>query len=121
MIRDVTLAASGLLTQKVGGPSVFPPQPPGVWDLPYNDDTWEESKGPDRYRRGIYTFVRRSAPYPAMVNFDATSRESCVIRRTRTNTPLQALTTLNDPAFFEAAQALASRMLKHQGRRCRTR
>ena len=114
MIRDVTLAASGLLTQKIGGPSVFPPQPPGVWDLPYNDDSWEESNGPDRYRRGLYTFVRRSAPYPAMVNFDATSRESCTIRRTRTNTPLQALTTLNDAGFFEAAQALASRMLKHQ-------
>jgi hypothetical protein len=111
MIRDVALSASGLLVQKVGGPSVFPPQPPGVWDLPYNDDSWEESKGPDRYRRGIYTFVRRSAPYPAMVNFDATSREACTIRRTRTNTPLQALTTLNDVAFFEAAQALGNRML----------
>lgn len=115
MIRDVTLAASGLLSQKVGGPSVFPPQPPGVWDLPYNDDSWEESEGPDRYRRGIYTFVRRSAPYPAMMNFDATSRESCTIRRTRTNTPLQALTTLNDTGFFEAAQALGNRLLKQQG------
>ena len=69
------LSASGLLSEKIGGPSVFPPQPPGVWDLPYNDDQWEESKGPDKYRRGIYTFVRRSARYPAMVNFDAPSRE----------------------------------------------
>ena len=114
MIRDVSLAASGLLVQRVGGPSVFPPQPPGVWDLPYNDDSWEESKGADRYRRALYTFVRRSAPYPAMANFDATSHEACTIRRTRTNTPLQALTTLNDVAFFEAAQALAGRML-HEG------
>jgi hypothetical protein len=121
MIRDVALAASGLLVQKIGGPSVFPPQPPGVWDLPYNDDSWEESTGPDRYRRGIYTFVRRSAPYPAMVNFDATSREACTIRRTRTNTPLQALTTLNDVAFFEAAQALGSRMLKGGGKTDRDR
>jgi hypothetical protein len=121
MIRDVALAASGLLVQKIGGPSVFPPQPPGVWDQPYNDDSWEESTGPDRYRRGIYTFVRRSAPYPAMVNFDATSREACTIRRTRTNTPLQALTTLNDVAFFEAAQALGSRMLKDGGKTDRDR
>lgn len=115
MIRDVALAASGLLIQRVGGPSVFPPQPPGIWDLPYNDDKWEESKGTDRYRRGIYTFVRRSAPYPAMTNFDATSRESCTIRRTRTNTPLQALTTLNDVGFFEAAQALGERLIEKGG------
>ena len=60
-VRDVALAASGLLSRKIGGPSVFPPQPPGIWDLPYNDEKWEESKGEDRYRRGIYTFVRRSA------------------------------------------------------------
>ena len=115
MIRDVALAASGLLSRKIGGPSVFPPQPPGVWDIPYNDDRWEESEGEDRYRRGIYTFVRRSALYPAMVNFDATSREFCTIRRIRTNTPLQALTTLNDEAFFEASQALGQRMVKEGG------
>jgi hypothetical protein len=115
MIRDVALAASGLLTRTVGGPSVFPPQPPGIWDLPYNDDKWVESKGPDRYRRGIYTFIRRSAPYPAMVNFDAPSREFCVVRRTRTDTPLQALTTLNDKGFFEAAQAMAARLLAEGG------
>ncbi len=121
MIRDVALSASGLLVRKVGGPSVFPPQPPGIWDLPYNDDKWEESKGPDRYRRGIYTFIRRSAPYPAMVNFDAPSRESCTIRRTRTNTPLQALTTLNDVAFFEAAQALGARLMKEGGATDRAR
>jgi hypothetical protein len=115
LIRDVVLAASGLLSDKVGGPSVFPQQPPGVWDLPYNDDQWEESTGPDKYRRGIYTFARRSAPYPAMFNFDSPSRELCTIRRIRTNTPLQALTTLNDAAFFEAAQALGRRILKEGG------
>lgn len=111
MLRDSALASSGLLSSKIGGPSVFPPQPPGVWDLPYNDDQWEESKGEDRYRRGLYTFVRRSAMYPAMTNFDATSREVCTVKRVRTNTPLQALTTLNDEAYFEAARALARRVM----------
>ncbi|MBI4907044.1 MAG: PSD1 domain-containing protein [Acidobacteria bacterium] len=115
MIRDATLAASGLLSRKVGGPSVFPPQPPGVWDIPYSDDQWIESTGEDKFRRGLYTFVRRSALYPSMVNFDATSREFCTVKRIRTNTPLQALTTLNDPAFFETAQALAKRMLAEGG------
>jgi hypothetical protein len=115
MIRDVTLAASGLLSRKVGGPSVFPPQPEGIWDVPYNDDKWIESKGDDRYRRGLYTFLRRTAPYPSLLAFDATSREACTVRRVRTNTPLQALTTLNDPAFFEAAQALARRVLAESG------
>jgi hypothetical protein len=110
MIRDSTLSAGGLLSLKIGGPSVFPPQPEGVWDLPYNDDKWTESKGEDKYRRGLYTFLRRTAPYPSLLTFDGTSRESCTVRRIRTNTPLQALTTLNDPAFFEAAQALAKRV-----------
>jgi hypothetical protein len=121
MIRDYTLAASGLLSAKIGGPSVFPPQPEGIWDLPYNDDKWVESQGEDRYRRGLYTFIRRTAPYPAMLNFDATSREVCTVRRIRTNTPLQALTTLNDPAFFEAAQALAKRIVKEAGPDARSR
>jgi hypothetical protein len=115
MVRDTGLAASGLLSTKIGGPSVFPPQPPGVWDIPYNDDKWEESTGEDKYRRGIYTFVRRSALYPALMNFDATSREFCTVRRTRTNTPLAALTTLNDAAFFEMAQALGKRMVSEGG------
>jgi hypothetical protein len=112
MIRDVTLAASGLLTRKIGGPSVFPYQPEGIWDLPYNDDKWVESKGEDRYRRGLYTFSRRTAPYPSMLTFDAPSREFCTVRRVRTNTPLQALTTLNDPAFFAAAQAMTARVFR---------
>ncbi|HKW96865.1 MAG TPA: PSD1 and planctomycete cytochrome C domain-containing protein [Bryobacteraceae bacterium] len=110
LIRDLVLDASGLLSPKIGGPSVFPSQPEGVWDLPYNDEKWEVSKGEDRYRRALYTFLRRTAPYPAFLNFDATSREICTVRRVRTNTPLQALTALNDPAFFEAAQALARRI-----------
>jgi hypothetical protein len=115
MIRDAALEASGLLSLKIGGPSVFPPQPDGVWDLPYNDDSWTVSKGEDKYRRGLYTFLRRTAPYPSLLTFDGTSRESCTVRRIRTNTPLQALTTLNDPAFFEAAQALAKRATKEGG------
>ncbi|MDX1979891.1 MAG: DUF1553 domain-containing protein [Bryobacteraceae bacterium] len=115
MIRDAALASSGLLSAKVGGPSVFPPQPPGVWDIPYSDDKWVESEGEDKYRRGLYTFIRRSALYPAMVNFDATSREVCTVRRVRTNTPLQALTTLNDETFFEMAKSLATRMLREGG------
>jgi len=116
MIRDVALADSGLLSLKMGGPSVFPPQPEGVWDLPYNDDKWTESKGEDKYRRAIYTFIRRTAPYPSLLTFDGTSREFCTVRRIRTNTPLQALTTLNDPAFFEAAQALARRLTAGGGK-----
>ena len=111
MIRDTALAASGLLSPKIGGPSVFPPQPEGIWNMPYNDDKWVESQGEDRYRRGLYTFIRRTSPYPSLLNFDAVSRETCTVRRVRTNTPLQALTTLNDPAFFEAAQALARRVM----------
>ncbi|HYO81812.1 MAG TPA: PSD1 and planctomycete cytochrome C domain-containing protein, partial [Bryobacteraceae bacterium] len=115
MVRDTGLAASGLLSAKVGGPSVFPPQPPGVWDIPYNDDKWEESRGEDKYRRGIYTFIRRTALYPAMMNFDAGSREACTVRRTRTNSPLAALTTLNDQAFFEMARALGERIVSEGG------
>lgn len=121
MIRDHALAASGLLSRKVGGASVFPYQPEGVWDVPYSDEKWAESKGEDRYRRGLYTFVRRSALYPSMMNFDATSREFCTVRRIRTNTPLQALTTLNDPAFFEMAQAFAQRVMAEGGSRDRSR
>jgi hypothetical protein len=112
MVRDIALAASGLLSGKVGGPSVFPFQPEGIWDNPYSDDRWLTSPGEDRYRRALYTFARRTAPYPDLTVFDAPSREFCTARRVRTNTPLQALTTLNDPVFFEAARALAARTLK---------
>ncbi len=117
MVRDVTLSVSGLLSPKIGGPSVFPYQPNGIWELPYerDSDTWVMSDGVDRYRRGLYTFIRRAAPYPSMTVFDATSREYCTPRRNHTDTPLQALTTLNDPAFFEAAQAMARRIVKDGG------
>jgi mono/diheme cytochrome c family protein len=111
MVRDAMLAASGLLSRKIGGPSVFPLQPEGIWNTPYNDDRWEMSAGEDRYRRSLYTFVRRTSPNPAMTAFDAPSREVCTLRRPRTNTPLQALTTLNDEAFFETARALAKRII----------
>ena len=111
MIRDVALAASGLLSTKMYGPSVFPPQPEGIWNMPYNSDKWTTSSGDDRYRRSLYTFWRRTSPYPSFMTFDATSREFCTVRRVRTNTPLQALTLLNDPAAFEAAGALARRMI----------
>jgi hypothetical protein len=111
MVRDIALTASGLLSRKVGGPSVFPPQPDGIWQNPYSSDKWTLSAGDDRYRRGLYTFLRRTAPYPMFTTFDTTSREACTVRRVRTNTPLQALTTLNDEAFFEAARALARRMI----------
>jgi mono/diheme cytochrome c family protein len=121
MIRDVTLAASGLLSRKLGGPSVFPLQPEGVWKSPYSSEKWTVSKGEDRFRRSLYTFVRRSAPHPAMMAFDATSREYCTVRRVRTNTPLQALTTLNDEAAMEAARALAKRMIEEGGDDLRAR
>ena len=114
-VRDQALAASGLLTQKVGGPSVMPPQPSGVWKTTYNGGTWKNAQGPDRYRRGLYTYRKRTSPYPAMITFDAGSGEVCQIRRVRTNTPLQALVTLNDTAFLEAAGALAAQMEKIDG------
>jgi hypothetical protein len=112
MVRDTVLAASGLLSRKIGGPSVFPPQPEGIWDIPYSSEKWTPSEGEDRYRRGIYVFIRRSAAYPSFMTFDATSREHTIVRRVRTNTPLQALTTLNDEAYFEAARALAARIVR---------
>ena len=112
MVRDAALAASGLLSRKVGGPSVFPSQPEGVWKAPYSGEKWMTSRGEDRYRRSLYTFVRRSSPHPAMMTFDATSREFCTVRRVRTNTPLQALTMLNDEAAMEYARALARRMIE---------
>ncbi len=110
-VRDSALAVAGLLSPKLGGPPVFPPQPEGVWSVVYSGDKWTTSKGEDRYRRGLYTFWRRTSPYPSMMTFDAVSREICVARRIRTNTPLQALVTLNDPVFVEAAQALARGMM----------
>lgn len=109
-LRDQALAVSGLLSDKLHGPSVMPSQPAGVWKNPYNGQQWVQAEGEDRYRRAIYTYWRRTNPYPAMAMFDAPSREFCISRRIRTNTPLQALVTLNDPAFWEAAEGLAAKM-----------
>ncbi len=110
LIRDQALAVSGLLSRKVGGPSVMPPQPDGLWQVVYSGDQWKTSPGEDKYRRGLYTFWRRTTPHPMLVSFDAPSREYCVLKRSRSNTPLQALNILNDPVFVEAAQALARRI-----------
>jgi Protein of unknown function (DUF1549)/Protein of unknown function (DUF1553)/Planctomycete cytochrome C len=110
-VRDNALAVAGLLSRKIGGPSVMPIQPPGIWASVYSGDTWVTSNGEDQFRRGIYTFIKRTSPYPSAMTFDATSRETCTVRRIRTNTPLQALTTLNDPVYVEAAQALARKMI----------
>ncbi len=113
MVRDQALALSGLLSRKVGGPSVYPPQPPGLWQAAFNGQrSYPTSGGADRYRRGLYTFWRRTIPYPSMATFDAPSRETCTVRRGRTNTPLQAFVTLNDPVYVECAQALARRVVK---------
>jgi hypothetical protein len=110
-VRDQALAVSGLLSRKIGGPSVMPPQPDGLWNSPYSNEKWQTSGGEDKYRRGLYTFWKRTSPYPSFTSFDAPSREFCVVRRPRTNTPLQALVLLNDPVYVEAAQALARRMM----------
>ena len=116
MVRDQALALSGLLSRKMHGPSVFPPQPPNLWQAAFNGErTWATSTGEDRYRRGLYTFWRRTVPYPSMAAFDAPSREVCAVRRIRTNTPLQAFVTLNDPVYVEAAQALARRIVSEGG------
>lgn len=108
-IRDVALQASGLLDPKIGGPSAMPYQPEGVWNSPYSGERWMER---DKYRRGVYTFWKRTATYPVYAAFDAGSREECVPRRSRTNTPLQALALLNDPGMMEAARALGEIMAK---------
>jgi hypothetical protein len=116
MVRDQALALSGLLSRKMHGPSVFPPQPPGLWQAAFNGQrTWATSTGDDRQRRALYTFWRRTIPYPSMTTFDAPSREICTVRRIRSNTPLQAFVTLNDPVYVEAARALARRVLRDGG------
>ncbi len=107
LIRDYDLVASGLFSPKVGGPSVYPPQPAGVTaDGAFGSLDWKTSSGPDRYRRGLYTFSKRTTPYAMTTTFDGPSGESCLARRERSNTPLQALTLLNDEVFMECAQAL---------------
>jgi hypothetical protein len=111
-LRDTALAVSGLLTTSVGGPSVRPPQPPGISELTYaNSVKWVESTGPDRYRRGLYIWFQRTSPYPMLMTFDAPDSNVCVVRREKSNTPLQALTLLNDAVFVECAQAFAQRIM----------
>jgi hypothetical protein len=110
MVRDNALAVSGLLNRKIGGPSVFPFQPDGIWAAPYSGDRWVLSDNGNQFRRGLYTFWRRSSPYAAFMAFDAPSREVSCERRPRTNTPLQALATLNDRVFVECSNGLARRM-----------
>ncbi len=111
-IRDQALAVSGLLSLKMTGPPVMPPQPAGLWRSTYNGLKWVDAEGEDRYRRGLYTYLKRTTPYPTMTTFDGGSGEVCQIRRIRTNTPLQALVVLNDPVYLEAAAALAKRMIE---------
>ncbi len=131
MVRDISLRASGLLSPKMFGPPVHPPQPASVMEAAYGGATWNVSKGEDRYRRALYTFMKRSAPFAATSTFDAPSGEACVARRDLSNSPLQSLTLLNDEAFVETAQALAQRAMELPGddharltllfRRCLTR
>ncbi len=111
VVRDAALSASGLLTPTIGGPSVYPPQPQGVYAFTQVPRNWQASSGPNRYRRGLYTYFWRSAPHPDLTVFDAPEALSTCTRRNRSNTPLQALTLLNDQGFFELAQALAKRVL----------
>lgn len=113
MVRDQSLAVGGLLSPKMHGPPVYPPQPAGVWNSVYSGATWKDSEGEDRYRRGIYTYLKRTSGYPGFLTFDAPSRDLCSARRLVSNTPLQALVTLNDPAHIEAAQGLARQMSGH--------
>jgi len=116
MVRDSALVASGLLSEKIGGPSVFPPQPPGVsTEGAYGPLEWNTSEGPDRYRRALYTFAKRTAPYAMTATFDGPSGEVCLARRDRSNTPLQALTSLNDTVFMECARALGQLAAKAPG------
>jgi hypothetical protein len=116
MIRDTALAASGLLNGEIGGPSVLPYQPKGLWEEMafgegFSAQSYEQSHGKDLYRRGMYTFWKRTVPPAALATFDAPDREKCTVRRAQTNTPLQALVLLNDTAYVEAARALAQRVL----------
>ena len=114
-IRDNALAISGLLSLKQGGPPIRPPQPDGLWEKVGGQKyDYVVSPGEDKYRRGLYVVLKRGAPYPSFVNFDASARMACTVKRSRSNTPLQALTLLNDPVYVEAAQALAKRIAAEQ-------
>jgi hypothetical protein len=114
MIRDQALAVSGLLVEKIGGPSVKPYQPAGLWKELGGED-YKQDTGEGLYRRSLYTFWKRAVPPPSMMNFDAAGREACTVRENRTNTPLQALDLMNDPAYVEASRVLAERMMREGG------
>jgi hypothetical protein len=109
-VRDQALAVSGLLDEQLGGPSVMPWQPKGIWLSPWNGQDWKKDTGTNQYRRAVYTYWKRTAPYPSMMSFDGVAREVCTSRRIRTNTPLQALVLLNDSVYWEAAQHLVQKM-----------
>ncbi len=114
IVRDITLAASGLLSRKIGGPSVFPPIPASVTDLTYNSSfKWKTSGGEDRYRRGMYTYFKRTAPHPNLITFDCPDSNVTNVQRDRSNTPIGALVTLNNETYVEAAQAMAQHVLSH--------
>jgi hypothetical protein len=122
-IRDQALAVSGLLDRRIGGPSVSPYQPPGLWEelmsradgKNWTAQEYTQSHGPDLYRRTMYTFWKRTCPPPTLATFDAPDRETCIVRRARTNTPLQALVMWNDPTYVEASRKLAERILTEGG------
>ncbi len=118
-VRDQALYISGQISYKMFGPSVMPNQPDRIWLSPYSGDKWVISSGEDQYRRALYTYWKRTAPYPSMMTFDAAAREVCTVRRIRTNTPLQALVTLNDEVYLEAARNFAYRMQKLGGKNVR--
>jgi hypothetical protein len=117
IVRDIALSASGLLNPNLGGPSIFSPAPSFLFQPPasYAPFPWKEETGPDKYRRALYTFRRRSTPYPVLQVFDAPNGDFSCVRRMRSNTPLQALASLNEPIFVECAQALALKTLKEGG------
>jgi hypothetical protein len=116
MLRDQALAASGLLVERLGGPAVKPYQPDGLWEVAMGGPHYDRARGPDLYRRSLYTFWKRTVPHPAMITFDAAERNVCIVRRQSTSTPLQALALLNDPQIVEAARVLGRRMLTEGGR-----
>jgi hypothetical protein len=116
IVSDLALSAAGLLADSVGGPSVYPPLPADIAELSYaNNFKWTNSTGPDRYRRGMYTFFKRTAPHPNLTTFDSPDSNTTCLARQASNTPLQALTTLNNEVFAEAAQAFARRVLSEPG------
>jgi hypothetical protein len=115
-IRDQALASTGLLSPKMYGKPVMPAQPEGIWQTVYNGESWTESEGEDKYRRSVYTFLKRTSPYPSFISFDAGSREVCLSKRLVTNTPLQALATLNDPVYLDAAKSLSQKVWVESGK-----